>query len=286
MVKMTTLTMGGVTHEIVDEAAREDIEILKEDIASLDKVTKQLDKDVKSVTGTFGDAIKNKVEGNVIAMDDVSSVEHELKVKVTCPDGVNPTTVNVRRCGKNLIDVENIEVSNYTGYYYEIITDFEPKIGEMYVLSVDVECDTFPSSVSIGCGSNGFQGELVPYVAQEFSENGKIVVPFVWNLPTHNQESGETKLAIRIPRYLESKTFNAKAYNFQLEIGDTATTYEPYKSTEHTPTTNGTISGMMSTSPNMTILTDTEGVVIDCEYNVDTKTYIDKKFAELQALIQ
>lgn len=189
---------------------------------------------------------------------------------------IDPATVNVRRCGKNLIDVKNIELSNYTGYYYEIITDFEPKIGEMYVLSVDVECDTLPSSVSIGCGSNGFQGELVPYVAKEFSENGKIVVPFVWNLATHNQESGETKLAIRTPRYLESKTFNAKAYNFQLEIGDTATAYEPYKSTEHMPESDGTVSGMMSTAPNMTILTDTEGVAIECEYIKDTNKVIRK----------
>lgn len=31
----------------------------------------------------------------------------------------------------------------------------------------------------------------------------------------------------------------------------------------------------------MTIITDSNAVVINCEYNVDTKKYIDNKIAEL-----
>ena len=75
---------------------------------------------------------------------------------------------------------------------------------------------------------------------------------------------------------------HAYAYGFMINLGTIPMDYEPYKGTEHKPSSDGTVSGVMSISPNMTILTDTEGVEIDCEYIVDTKTYIDRKFAELQ----
>ncbi len=73
----------------------------------------------------------------------------------------------------------------------------------------------------------------------------------------------------------------------QLEIGLNPTEYEPYKEPQ-TVTSNedGIVTGLKSISPNMTLLTDTNGVIINTTYNVDTKTYIDRKFAELsQALL-
>lgn len=70
--------------------------------------------------------------------------------------------------------------------------------------------------------------------------------------------------------------------NFQLELGTAATEYEPYKECEeYTPAADGTVNGVTSLYPNTTLMTDTEGVIIDCEYNRD----INKAFAELQQVI-
>ena len=67
---------------------------------------------------------------------------------------------------------------------------------------------------------------------------------------------------------------------------DTETDYEPYKEpTTLTAEADGTVNGIIGNGESMTLLTDTEGVTITAEYNVDTKKYIDKKFAELQALV-
>ena len=61
----------------------------------------------------------------------------------------------------------------------------------------------------------------------------------------------------------------------QFEIGSTATEYEPYiESTEHTANSDGTVEGVRSLSPNMTLIPDTEGVIISAEYIKD----IDKAF--------
>ena len=68
----------------------------------------------------------------------------------------------------------------------------------------------------------------------------------------------------------------------QLELGTTATEYEPYITpTEYTPTADGVVNGVTSLYPSTTLTTDTNGVLIDCEYNRD----INKAFAELQAAI-
>ena len=74
--------------------------------------------------------------------------------------------------------------------------------------------------------------------------------------------------------------------NLQVEFGKAVTEYEEYKEPiSYTPNTDGTVDGVTSLYPTTTLMTNTEGVNIEAEYNADTKKYIDKKFAELQALV-
>ena len=64
--------------------------------------------------------------------------------------------------------------------------------------------------------------------------------------------------------------------NICVEAGTEAKGYEVYKGVKFTPNADGTVPGITSLSPNMTILTDTEGVVVECEYNRDTNKVIEK----------
>ena len=60
----------------------------------------------KATTDTLSNAgiiSKKTASGNIIKVSDIASREHMVKVKVTCPDGVDPTTVSVTACRKNLI---------------------------------------------------------------------------------------------------------------------------------------------------------------------------------------
>ena len=58
--------------------------------------------------------------------------------------------------------------------------------------------------------------------------------------------------------------------NVWINEGTTATDYEPYIiPTEHTPNSDGTVNGVTSLYPNTSLMTDTEGVLIDCEYYKD-----------------
>ena len=70
--------------------------------------------------------------------------------------------------------------------------------------------------------------------------------------------------------------------NVQLEIGSTATEYEPYiEPIKYTANADGTVEGIKSLYPNMTLLTDTEGVIVTAEYDRD----INKAIAALEAAI-
>lgn len=58
--------------------------------------------------------------------------------------------------------------------------------------------------------------------------------------------------------------------NIQIEVGSTSTAFEEYKGKQtKTANADGTVKGITSIAPNMTLLTDTEGVVINANYYKD-----------------
>ena len=82
----------------------------------------------------------------------------------------------------------------------------------------------------------------------------------------------------------EGDTVPKTTFYPQIEIGTTATAYEPYNELQTaTANADGTVEGLTSLSPNMTLVSDTEGVVINLEYNIDTKMYIDNELAKIKA---
>ena len=71
----------------------------------------------------------------------------------------------------------------------------------------------------------------------------------------------------------------------QIERGMVSTAFEkgkPY--TEYIPLADGTVEGVQSISPNMTLLTDTSGVVLDVGYNKDSNKVIEKLVNRIAAL--
>lgn len=58
--------------------------------------------------------------------------------------------------------------------------------------------------------------------------------------------------------------------NIQIEYGSTPTTYEPFKEpTTYTANADGIVNGITSIAPNMTLLTNAEGVIINANYYKD-----------------
>lgn len=76
-------------------------------------------------------------------------------------------------------------------------------------------------------------------------------------------------------------TVNNMVFKPQLEVGTTATPYEPYiEPTTYQVEADGTVKGIMSLYPSTTLVTDNRAI-IECEYNRD----INKAFEELRQII-
>lgn len=76
---------------------------------------------------------------------------------------------------------------------------------------------------------------------------------------------------------------NNVVFRPQIEVGDAATAYEPYiPPTEYTPAADGTVAGVLTLNPTITLTTDSAGAVLEAEYSRD----VNKAFAALQAAVE
>lgn len=240
----------------------------------------------QNVKNVMANAIKGHLSGEVVMADDVSNVEHEMNVKV---------------CGKNIVNVatmvstvaSNNFVSNEDGTYTltkatdgSSIKRFSAsslfltpiKANTPFKISCDLVENTSEDGLYIALYDQG--GEAVAYPAIPTAEN-KV---FLYN---------KDICSVRV--YLLASEIDGTYViikNLQIELGNEKTEYKPYidpttvqvtaGGKTYTPNVDGTVDGILSSTLAEGISTDTEDVVIDCEYIVDTKTYIDRKFEELK----
>ena len=219
---------------------------------------------------TFANALKSSKNGSAILIDDVSPVTHEMEVKISSDTVTDLTAVSVTRCGKNLFNSqlllnatgwsvdENGVYSGNPGSIYNLYKDGFPisfKTGLTYTVSFYAKADLTADN------------EMALYICFKYTD-GTISELKINSTEYKLYKMTSTKdVAYMYASYNLSRTTYIK--DFMLEIGSSATEYESYKGTEYTPTADGTVKGVTSLYPNTTLMTDTEGVIIDCEYNRD-----------------
>lgn len=131
--------------------------------------------------------------------------------------------------GKNLIQLDDISLTNQSIYYY---VNINPQInctlvaGQAYTFSADLTIggSVTESRLSIGCGSTGYAADL--YTEMSVS-SGKYSATFT---PTSTQLQNGTSFYIRFPRFTTPSAtgVNYSIKNAMLEKGSTATSYEQY----------------------------------------------------------
>ena len=196
----------------------------------------------------------------VIASETSGTVLHFI---VSADAIVSPKGVTISRYGKNLFGLtkayveENPLVNNRT---YKVDLKLLPNT--TYTLSSDVPMAN-PTTANIWFGG------------------GSTTTDGVWKGQTRSRISSSDGV-IQMHFLKENLDTIFNDYYIQLELGGSATAYEPYtKPDTATAGAEGKVEGLTSVSPNMTLVSDTNGVVIDLAYNRD----INKAFAELQQAI-
>ena len=218
----------------------------------------------KRSDNTFANALKSSKSGSAILIDDVSPVTHKMSVKISSDTVTDLTSVTVSKCGKNLwCD----DYDKYTHNVYNIYPISLPK-GDYYV-SINKYGSETVTGVTVGIATSGDDYPFNNSLSVVLTSSGvelpqKITVTDdIWTAP---------KLAIFATKADWEKFF--ANYHLQLEVGSTATDYEPYvEPTEYRPNADGTVNGVTSLYPNTTLMTDTNGVIINCEYNKDINKF-------------
>lgn len=194
---------------------------------------------------------------------------------------VDPTTVTLTRCGKNLIDVSQVKES-VTNYGLTVTRD-----GDILTFSGTPTQAVVMSNVSFLI--NAMLGEnyvmSYEYLTGSVTGTGSMCIGDTDSPENARQSWGNVKLegksrwytCTTIKPYIkdmwfyiaEGTVFNNYKIKVYLEHGSEPTGYEPYKGETYTPNANGTVD-ISTVSPTMTLFTDTPGITIDCKYGRDT----------------
>lgn len=170
------------------------------------------------------------------------------------------STVKVSRCGKNLIPYPYYETTKTQNG----VTFTDNGDGSITVNGTASSASVFQFYSSVG-GSKPMNlanrtitisgcpsgGSLQSYFLL-FSYGGNSYQDF-GNGITKTPNADITAVQLRIAA---GATINNLTFRPQIELGTTATDYEPYKGAEYTPTADGTVNGITVLTPTTTIIND------------------------------
>ena len=227
-------------------------------------------------------ALKGNKSGEIVGLNDISPIEHELKVNVSGVDNLKDVILN--RLGKNLFRLPdgmnttsrgvtytaNKNSSEFTmngtgqGDFGFAMLRIRLKAGQYTFSTLGMGYDNSGKSYGVIYIKNGANTSIVLNDIKDGS-------PKTMNVA----EDSEYLINVNI----QGVVYNNLTVKLQIEQNTTATEYEPYiEPTTYTVNADGTVEGVTSLYPTTTLTTDTEGALIEVEYNRD----INKAFAELQ----
>lgn len=240
----------------------------------------------KSYTyNSFANALKGKVSGALLKIDDISPIPHKLTIKVQSENETDISGATVRRYGKNQFNsaknmiasfgkapeyIENgFRVTN-RGVTSQVIRVFPNTDYNLSYILTEIE-GTTEKHVTVYRAVNGIMSSAIKNFENDIGgtfntgNNTEIQIRF-FGTPTNSDEG------------------TVEFTNIQLELGTEATEYEPYAVIEAEVAEDGTVEGITSAYPNTVIFADTPNVVFECEYNRDLNKAFNKVIEAIVSL--
>ena len=162
------------------------------------------------------------------------------------------------------------DAGNYRNGYFCIWAN-GLNVGKQYTFSCDIEVTDNPLEVDTSSFFFASVSQWNTVIKKQ--ANGRYAVTFTYGSATTYKQMS-----------IINKGCSLIISNMKLEVGSDAenTKYTPFvSSAEYTPAADGTVEGVKSLYPTTTLIPDTEGLILEADYNRD----INKAFAELQQAI-
>lgn len=234
---------------------------------------------------SFSGALRGSASGEAVRLTDVSPIEHEIKIKLTAESNYSDFSgVTLKRYGKNLLPYPykntNIDYT-FNGINYKVKSDGTVVLNgtaneQSYFILAGLVLNKGVYYLS-GCPSGGqgstysiyFQYDNFSYYKADYGSGVKIDI----------NEKKNCAVAITIGK---NTAVSNLIFKPMLEVGSKLTDFEERRTAvAYTPAVDGTVTGVTSISPDMTFLSDTDGIIINAEYNRD----LNKAISELYALV-
>ena len=236
-------------------------------------IAKETEDTASNIKNEYSNAVKGTLLGAAVAASDVSPNEHDLSVKVSSKNLIPYPYSTGSKTNSGITftvnDDRTITVSGTAESATNFVfanknSDITLENGKYYTLS--------------GAGT-AMAYQLPDGTYKYLSANKSVLwssdyafVHIYYNIP-----NGTTLDNVIIPAP-------------QFEVGTSATEYAPYVDVEGvnvrltdgeneqtaTSDAEGNVTGLISASPNMTLTSDTENVIIECEYNRDLMKVIEE----------
>lgn len=234
---------------------------------------------------SFSGALRGSASGEAVRLTDVSPIEHEIKIKLTAESNHSDFSgVTLKRYGKNLLPYPykntNIDYT-FNGINYKVKSDGTVVLNgtaneQSYFILAGLVLNKGVYYLS-GCPSGGqgstysiyFQYDNFSYYKADYGSGVKIDI----------NEKKNCAVAITIGK---NTAVSNLIFKPMLEVGSKLTDFEERRTAvAYTPAVDGTVTGVTSISSDMTFLSDTDGIIINAEYNKD----LNKAISELYALV-
>ena len=243
----------------------------------------------KAVSAGAANALKGTASGTLVAMKDVSPLEHPIGVKLSSDTVTAFSSVTLKKYGKNLL-VNTIPTTDFANGTKVVKNQdgsltVTKRAGDL--ISLFSEPFYLPKGTytfSNGLGRDTVQSGLNPVylVLYEGATTNTFATLYSYDKSTISLESGYYRIRLYGPADVEFDTFTIRP---MIELGETATEYEPYKEPETVPVKQDGTASIIGKGEGITLMTDTDGVTITAEYNRDVNKALADLEAKLQALI-
>lgn len=189
---------------------------------------------------------------------------------------IDPTSVTVKTTGTNIATFPYSETSKTrAGITYTVGDDgtivYDGVSTGSYLSLASLSDEKLYLIRGVTYTMSGFLSDSsMTTTYAHITENDDVTRHFLTNDKTTftAETSGWAKFTLVVS---EGTTVDHGIFKPMLEIGENASSFESYTGATYTPSSDGTCE-IVSVSPTMTVLTDTPGVTIECEYGADTNT--------------
>lgn len=193
---------------------------------------------------------------------------------------VDPSTVTLRRCGKAVFaKASQVVGKTDDGAWTSLLVAAVQVPPGDYVASCNYK-QTGKDRSRVTISVHDYDDYTITLAQKETSlESGTFVAPF-----TVTEEKHGFQIYLYSNQTANELTTECLFENIQVELGGVATEYEPYTGADYTPLADGSVGGLTSLAPSMTLYTTTENVTVDCEYNRDSNAVYAELLAKIAAL--